>query len=105
MLDHEFQQMTQFANGCKIDHLPDRSITVLKSSKKEGVIIEMRRADPDPKFQGVAPSIFRVETKDGKNIEVTGVLITNEAAMALWLCLSDYFKRVEKLPEDLGPDG
>lgn len=49
----EFQQMTQFPNGCKIDHLADRSITVLKHPKADGVIIEMRRGDVEAKFSGM----------------------------------------------------
>lgn len=92
----EFEQMTQFPNGCKIDHLADRSITVLKHPKADGVIIEMRRGDVEAKFSGMAPPVFRIELKEGQQVEVTVVAISIEGAMALLLCLNDYFKRVEK---------
>lgn len=90
-----FEQMTQFANGCKIDHLPERSVTILKHPKGDGVIIEMRRGDVTAKLAGLAPPVFKIEVKDGQQIEVTGVAISIECAMALLLGLNDYFKRVE----------
>lgn len=84
----DFEQMTQFPNGCKIDHLPDRSVTILKHPKGDGVIIELRREDVDQKLAGLAPPFFKIEVKDGQQIEVTGVAISIEGAMALLLGLN-----------------
>lgn len=84
-------KVRRYKDACVIKPMRNRSVMVLrKKLEPEGIIIQTKRLDitEDEKNKPI-----HIEEKV-RGITVGSFMLNNEAAMALYLCLSDYFSRI-----------
>jgi len=84
---------TKYANGMTVKSLKNTSVSLMVNdeSKDEEVIIEFLRAGLSK--DELEKQFYRNGLIRGK-VKVTGFKITIQSALALYVCLDDYFKRI-----------
>jgi len=82
-----------YANGSSIKPLANRKVTVLEYSKPETVYIEFKRmADSEEVNINKSPAYYQAHK--GKLL-ISSFTLSEQAALALYCCLGDYFDRVK----------
>ena len=81
-------------NGSSIKHLPNRSVTVITNEISGGIIMEFRRTDLSEDNLQKPGAICKVIKN---KISFTGLSISDEAGLALFYALHDYYTRVKNI--------
>ena len=81
----------KYTDGARAKHLRNRAVAVFSNRDKSGeVIIEFAKTDGKETFH--IPCAKNIIVKD--KIQITGICITEEAAIGLYACLHHYLTKV-----------
>ena len=87
----KLERVTKYINSIVVKHTKNRSVSV--TAFNDDVLVRFRKTNI------TSPASVNIIIKN--KIQETGLKMTKEAALGLYVCLHDYFNRIE--PELINP--